>query len=273
MADTIPNVQLRAWRNKAQLTRAELAARINATPTGIKDGLNCDEERIRRWEAGEVSWPHSPYRLALTQATGLPVEDLGFSPTKRRNGSRLIETQIIHTDALRAEADLYGTMELAQQLQASDVGPGTLEALAEAVELLPRLPGRIRRHLARPHPKTPRPGNPPALRPANPGPAPRTPGHHRLAYRPTRLHPLRPRRTRRSRNLPPRRLRNGPPGRTRRTHGMGTRDVRLVRPGRRPLRRRRYRCPHGPGRCQPIQRSSPTYPAGGPRLSPNWRPP
>ncbi|MEU8268541.1 hypothetical protein AB0B89_15395 [Sphaerisporangium sp. NPDC049002] len=138
MADTIPNVQLRAWRNKARLTRAELAARINATPTGIKDGLNCDEERIRRWEAGEVSWPHSPYRLALTQATGLQVEDLGFSPTKRRNGSRLIEAQIIPTDALRAEADLYGTMELAQQLQASDVGPGTLEALAEAVELLCR---------------------------------------------------------------------------------------------------------------------------------------
>ncbi|MEU7986706.1 hypothetical protein AB0B56_17760 [Streptosporangium canum] len=34
-------------------------------------------------------------------------------------------------DVLRAEADLYGTMELAQQLQASDVGTGTLEALAE----------------------------------------------------------------------------------------------------------------------------------------------
>ncbi|MFC0864562.1 XRE family transcriptional regulator [Sphaerimonospora cavernae] len=41
-------------------------------------------------------------------------------------------------DALRAEADLYGTMELAQQLQASDVGTGTLEALAEAVDLLCR---------------------------------------------------------------------------------------------------------------------------------------
>ncbi|MEU7890535.1 XRE family transcriptional regulator [Microbispora bryophytorum] len=41
-------------------------------------------------------------------------------------------------DALRAAADLYGTMELAQQLQASDVGTGTLEALAEAVDLLCR---------------------------------------------------------------------------------------------------------------------------------------
>ncbi|MFC7381860.1 hypothetical protein [Sphaerisporangium rhizosphaerae] len=137
MPDTVPNVQLRAWRNSAQLTRAELAARINATPIGIKERLNCDEERIRRWEAGEVSWPHTPYRLALTQATGVDVEDLGFSRAKR-GPNRLVEAQFMPVDAMRAEAELYGTMELAQQLQASDVGPGTLEALSEAVDLLCR---------------------------------------------------------------------------------------------------------------------------------------
>ncbi|MGI5161525.1 XRE family transcriptional regulator [Microbispora sp. CA-102843] len=139
MPDSIPNVQLRAWRNAQQLTRAEFAERINRTPVGIKERLAVDEERIRRWEAGEVSWPRAPFRLALTQATGLQPEDLGFSPTKRGSGnSRLIEAHIMPVDALRAEADLYGTMELAQQLQASDVGTGTLEALAEAVDLLCR---------------------------------------------------------------------------------------------------------------------------------------
>jgi transcriptional regulator with XRE-family HTH domain len=71
MPDNIPNVQLRAWRNEKQLTRAEMADRINATPTGISECLTCDEERIRRWEAGEVSWPHTSYRLALTQLTDL----------------------------------------------------------------------------------------------------------------------------------------------------------------------------------------------------------
>ncbi|MEO3811938.1 helix-turn-helix transcriptional regulator [Sphaerisporangium sp. B11E5] len=131
-------MQLRAWRNAQHLTRAELAARINATSTGISERLNCDEERIRRWEAGEVAWPHAPYRLALIQATGYQPEDLGFIPNKRGNANRLIETPFIPADAMRAEADLYGTMELAQQLQASDVGPGTLEALAEAVDLLCR---------------------------------------------------------------------------------------------------------------------------------------
>ncbi|MEU4833301.1 hypothetical protein [Streptosporangium sp. NPDC023615] len=138
MPDNIPNVQLRAWRNEHRLTRAELAHRINVTPVGIRESLACDEERIRRWEAGEVRWPHSPYRLAITQLTGLQPEDLGFRPNRRGAGQLIEATSIIPMDALRAEADLYGTMELAQQLQASDVGTGTLEALAEAVDLLCR---------------------------------------------------------------------------------------------------------------------------------------
>ncbi|GAA2996125.1 hypothetical protein [Streptosporangium longisporum] len=138
MPDNIPNVQLRAWRNEHRLTRAELAHRINATPIGIKESLACDEERIRRWEAGEVRWPHSQYRIAIIQLTGLQPEDLGFRPNRRGAGQLIEATSIIPMDALRAEADLYGTMELAQQLQASDVGTGTLEALAEAVDLLCR---------------------------------------------------------------------------------------------------------------------------------------
>ncbi|MEV0419361.1 hypothetical protein [Streptosporangium canum] len=138
MPDNIPNVQLRAWRNEHLLTRADMADRINATPAGIAERLNCDEERIRRWEAGEVSWPHTSYRLALTQLTGLQPEALGFRQN-RRGQSRLIEATVMPPmDALRAEADLYGTMELAQQIQASDVGNGTLEALSEAVDLLCR---------------------------------------------------------------------------------------------------------------------------------------
>ncbi|MGW2155110.1 hypothetical protein [Nonomuraea sp. NPDC001699] len=137
MPDYIPNVRLRAWRNEQRLTRADMADRINATQVGIAERLTCDEERVRRWEAGEVRWPRTPYRLALTQLTGLEPEALGFFQG-RQNDSRIIEARVIPADALRAEADLYGTMELAQQLQASDVGTGTLEALAEAVDLLCR---------------------------------------------------------------------------------------------------------------------------------------
>ncbi|MER6510342.1 hypothetical protein ABT158_26210 [Nonomuraea sp. NPDC001636] len=137
MPEYIPNVRLRAWRNEKHLSRVQMAEQINATPVGIAERLTCDEERVRRWEAGEVRWPRTPYRLALTQLTGLEPEALGFIQG-RQNDSRLIEARVIPADALQAEADLYGTMELAQQLQASDVGTGTLEALAEAVDLLCR---------------------------------------------------------------------------------------------------------------------------------------
>ncbi|MCG5220318.1 helix-turn-helix domain-containing protein [Streptosporangium sp. KLBMP 9127] len=136
MPDNIPNIQFRAWRNEHHLSRAEVADRINTTPMGIAEKLVCDEERIRRWEVGEVNWPRTPYRLALAQLTGLSPEALGFSPKRRQ--SPLIPVQVIPADALQAEAALYGTMELAQQLQASDVGSGTLEALSEAVDLLCR---------------------------------------------------------------------------------------------------------------------------------------
>ncbi|WP_424535513.1 hypothetical protein ACOZ38_36325 [Sphaerisporangium viridialbum] len=137
MPDKIPNVQLRAWCNEHLLTRAEMAEQVTTTPVGITERLTCNEEHIRRWEAGEVSWPQSSYRLALTQLTGLQPHDLGFRQN-RRGEPRLIEATVTPVDALQAEADLYGTMELAQQLQASDVGNGTLEALAEAVDLLCR---------------------------------------------------------------------------------------------------------------------------------------
>ncbi|MEV4165208.1 hypothetical protein [Nonomuraea dietziae] len=69
--------------------------------------------------------------------TGLQSDALGFSSSKQA-GSRLIEAAVMPIDALKGGAELYGTMELAQQLQASDVGNGTLEALAEAVDLLCR---------------------------------------------------------------------------------------------------------------------------------------
>ena len=44
----IPNIPLRNWRTQRHLSRAEMADRINATPSGVADRLPCDEERIRQ---------------------------------------------------------------------------------------------------------------------------------------------------------------------------------------------------------------------------------
>lgn len=87
MTKPTPNAKLRTWRQKAGLTRAEMAKLINLSASGIKHGLTCDEERIRRWEVGEVKWPHEPYRLAIQEVTHQDPEDLGFTPTRR---SRII---------------------------------------------------------------------------------------------------------------------------------------------------------------------------------------
>lgn len=140
--DTTPNVQLIAWREArggSGWSRAEMAAALNRTPTGITHGLACDEERIRRWERGEVLWPHPPYRGALKDLTGKSAQMLGFIPPGKQRERRLVAARALPQDALRAEAELFDTMELARMADVSDIGPGTVEAVQEAVELLCRV--------------------------------------------------------------------------------------------------------------------------------------
>ena len=62
------------------MSRAEMADRINASQAGVAERLACDEERIRRWESGEVRWPSPPYRRAPKELTGLEPAHLGFVP-------------------------------------------------------------------------------------------------------------------------------------------------------------------------------------------------
>jgi transcriptional regulator with XRE-family HTH domain len=130
-----PNIPLRNWRTQRHLSRAEMADRINATQSGVADRLPCDEERIRRWESGEVRWPSPPYRRALKELTGLEPAQLGFigsGQTAQPAG------RIEAADAFRSEAELVNTLDLARMVTSSDLGQGTLDALQEAAELLCR---------------------------------------------------------------------------------------------------------------------------------------
>lgn len=95
MSGQNPNIALRNWRAQHYLSRSEMADRINATAAGIADRLACDEERIRRWESGEVSWPSPPYRRALKQLTNLTADQLGFAPRGQQQGH-----QVSRIDAL-----------------------------------------------------------------------------------------------------------------------------------------------------------------------------
>lgn len=129
------------------MTRAELAEAINNTSSGRSRKLFCDEERIRRWEAGEVLWPSADYRKALQEVTHRDPKDLGFIPRQDQNGQSIITAIAIPKDTLQAENELFGTMELARLLDRADVGIGTLDALEEAADLLcrayPKTPSSI----------------------------------------------------------------------------------------------------------------------------------
>jgi hypothetical protein len=135
MSRAVPNIPLRNWRGQQCLSRAELADRINASATGVAERLTCDEERIRRWESGEVRWPSPVYRRALKDVTSLDPSQLGFIP----NGQAAAPpARIDATEAFRSEAELVDTLDLARMVSVSDIGQGTLDTLQEAAELLCR---------------------------------------------------------------------------------------------------------------------------------------
>ena len=131
----VPNIPLRNWRGQQCLSRAELADRINASPTGVGERLVCDEERIRRWESGEVRWPSPVYRRALKDVTGLDPSQLGFIPNRQAAAP---PTRIDAAQAFSSEAELVDTLDLARMVSASDIGQGALDTLQEAAELLCR---------------------------------------------------------------------------------------------------------------------------------------
>jgi tetratricopeptide (TPR) repeat protein len=139
MPHKIPNVQLRAWRDSANMTRVEMADALNRTPAAEQATLICDDKRISKWESGDVLWPRPEYRRALQDLTGRDAESLGFIPPHRR-GERapLLTGTVVPPDALQAEAEMFDTLELARLAEMSDVSAGTVETLSQAADLLCR---------------------------------------------------------------------------------------------------------------------------------------
>ena len=128
------------------MTRAEFADAINQSPTGQALNLYCEEERIRRWEAGEVLWPSADYRKALHEVTHLEPQHLGFIPRYAQDRHELVAAKPAAANALETEHEIFNTMELARLLDGAGIGVGTLDALEEATDLL-----------CRAYPKTPSP--------------------------------------------------------------------------------------------------------------------
>jgi tetratricopeptide (TPR) repeat protein len=115
-----------------------MADRVNGSQAGITERLTCDEERIRRWESGEVRWPSPPDRRALKELTGLEPAQLGFIPRDQAPVTGHVSNRIGAAEAFRSEAELFDTMDLDRMVTMSDLGQGTIEPLQEAAELLCR---------------------------------------------------------------------------------------------------------------------------------------
>src|SRR5262249_24351220 len=128
----IPNIPLRNWRGQRHMSRAEMADRINASQAGIAERLASHEERIRRWDSGEVRWPSPPYRRALKHLTRLEPAQLGFIPRDQAATERAASNRIGAAEAFRSEAELFDTMDLDRMITVSDLGQGTIDTLQEA---------------------------------------------------------------------------------------------------------------------------------------------
>lgn len=134
----IPNITLRNWRAQRHISRAEMANQINTSKAGLTGRLACDEERVRRWENGEVRWPSPPYRRALKELTGLDPAQLGFIGRDQPVTGSIAGSRIEAAEAFRTEAELFDTMDLDRMVTVSDLSQGTIETLQEAAELLCR---------------------------------------------------------------------------------------------------------------------------------------
>jgi len=90
----VTNCVLSSTCRGQHMSRAEMADRINASQAGVAERLACDEERIRRWESGEVRWPSPAYRRALKELTGLDPAQLGFVPRTQADTNNVAYTRI-----------------------------------------------------------------------------------------------------------------------------------------------------------------------------------
>lgn len=114
MPGTTPNVQLTAWREANFSTRAEMADALCRTPTALDQGLVCDDERLRRWERGEVLWPHPPYRKALQELTGRTAEQLGFIPPAKRRQQDRSRARVVSPNSRQEDLNGLDPAELAR---------------------------------------------------------------------------------------------------------------------------------------------------------------
>ncbi|MFF1560946.1 hypothetical protein [Streptomyces sp. NPDC058279] len=136
MAERRPNLELRALReNEFQMSRPELAKRLNDEAKAMGENIGCSARLIAAWEDGEVDCPRAVYRRVLTALTGRTMSQLGFrlpgtpSTARSRSAAREPELEIGGESVDRRTfcRDSAG-LALALPLSATSRGPGRVGA-------------------------------------------------------------------------------------------------------------------------------------------------
>lgn len=74
-----PNLALRETRTRLRLSQDEFATLIRRAGREIGEPNDCGKRLVQRWESGEHHTCRPVYQRALEHATGLPIDQLGFT--------------------------------------------------------------------------------------------------------------------------------------------------------------------------------------------------
>ncbi|MFD8211480.1 hypothetical protein ACFV2S_34435 [Streptomyces sp. NPDC059695] len=84
----VRNAVFIAWMAKNDWTALELARSLNTVINEVTQRTSTrgelSEVTIRKWRAGETTWPQAKARMALEQVSVRTAADLGFLPPDRR---------------------------------------------------------------------------------------------------------------------------------------------------------------------------------------------
>lgn len=82
----VPNTTLRAIRLGLRMSQGELAAAVRRAGDALGEPNQCNKRLVQKWESGEHTDVRPNYKRALSAATRVPFEQLGFSAASLVSG-------------------------------------------------------------------------------------------------------------------------------------------------------------------------------------------
>ncbi|MEV8590934.1 XRE family transcriptional regulator [Streptomyces sp. NPDC051180] len=124
-----------AWMAKNGWTALELATALNTVIRDVTQKTSTHgaltEGTVRKWRAGETTWPQSKARMALEQVSGRSAADLGFTPPDRRKSRAAPEDPLLRRTFITA-ASAAGAVVLSGA--APSVGSGDVLRLRQQLD-------------------------------------------------------------------------------------------------------------------------------------------